>query len=270
MNQGLISVILPVWKPNIKYLKKSIDSLLSQTYENIEIIISYKKFPDSDQAFYSLINQYHDTRIHVIEATVKGISSQLNEGILASNGEFISIINDDDFFEPTKLEKQLQFKKENNCDIVGSWGYYVTVDETKKWKILRPIQHDNLRKIIMSRTPLLHVSVLMDRKIFEKTGLYNTDFVYAVDYELWFRVMQHGFRFGNVPEFLVGILYNPTSISRKYWQKQRFLALKARYNAFFHQGFHKPQDLLYFIQSHFFVLISPNFAMKIRRLFKTA
>ncbi len=267
LNKGLISVILPVWQPEIPPLEKCIKSLLSQTYDNFEILISYKNSSDYDIQFYNIINKFNDRRIRVIKSKVKGISSQLNECIQEAKGEFISIFNDDDFSEPNKFERELEFKKTNNCDIVGSWAYYFSKDGTKKWNITRPIEHDEIRKIIMLRTPLLHVTVLMDRSIFEKTGLYNPNFVYAVDYELWFRVMQNGYRFGNVPEFLVGIPYDPESISRKYWKKQRLFALKARYTAFFHQGFNKPKDLLYIIQSHFFILISPNIAMKFRRLF---
>ena len=85
MTQNLISVILPIWKPEISDLKKSIDSVLSQTHTSFELIIAYKKNFETDESFYQLIKEYKDQRIRVIECNKKGVASQMNDGIRNSS-----------------------------------------------------------------------------------------------------------------------------------------------------------------------------------------
>ncbi len=67
MQNGLISVIIPIWKPNLSHLKTCIDSVVAQTYSDIEIIIIYKKSPEFDEDFYRLIKEYQDDKIEVVE-----------------------------------------------------------------------------------------------------------------------------------------------------------------------------------------------------------
>jgi len=116
MKKDLVSVILPVWKPNIKQLKQCINSVLKQTYTNIELIISYYKSPEFDDDFFHLMSENKDERIKVIECKNKGIGPSLNEGIEKSNGEFIARIDGDDYCEVNRIEKQLEYKKNNNCN----------------------------------------------------------------------------------------------------------------------------------------------------------
>jgi len=269
MNMELISVILPVWKPNVSHLEQCIDSLIDQTYADIEIIISYKKSDQSNDEFYDLINKYKDDRIKVIESKIKGIANQRNDGIRNSKGKFIAAIDADDFFEPRKFERQLEFKKENKCNILGTWGHYVTSEGKGLYNITRPVNHNEIRKKIMLRGPLLHSSVIMDRKMLKEIGLYNTSFTYAVDYELWFRAMSKGYKFGNVPEYLVNIRYEPTSSTRSNWKMQRIFIMKARSKAVFRYGFFKPLDILYYLPSLFYYFISPNLAITTRKKINT-
>ena len=58
MENELISVVLPVWKPNIEQLKKCLDSLIKQTYSKIEIIICYRESLQYNKEFFDTINKY--------------------------------------------------------------------------------------------------------------------------------------------------------------------------------------------------------------------
>ena len=60
MKTNLISIILPIWRPKISELKKSINSVLSQTFSSLELIIAYKSNPETDSSFYQLINEFND------------------------------------------------------------------------------------------------------------------------------------------------------------------------------------------------------------------
>jgi len=263
----LISVVLPLWKPNTVDLKTCIDSVVSQTYSNIELIIAYKKSPEFDDAFYRLMSEYQDKRIKVLECKNRNISSQINEGIKNSKGKFIARIDGDDFCAPDRFEKQLIFKKKHNCNIVGSWGYFISIEGKKIGMFEPPVTHQQIRKKMMLRCPILHVSVLMDKSMLEDIGLYDTSFVSGEDDELWFRAMFHNYKFGNVPEYLVSIRNNPKSKTRgAEWRKDRIYTIKAKTKALLHYGFFKPLDFFYYLQLPLYYFISPKNAMKVRKI----
>ncbi len=269
MRKELVSFILPVWKPDLSQLKTCLESLVNQTYSNIEIIIAYKKFSiELDKKFFDFITQFDDNRIKIIDCKIKGVANQLNEGIKNSRGELIARIDADDFCELTRLEKQLQFKKKHSYNVVGSWGYYISNDGKKLWSVKRPVTHQEIRKKIMKQSPLLHSSVLMDKKMLINLGLYDSHQTYAQDYELWFRAMSHGYKFGNVPECLIYIRYDPSSHSRSDWKKHRLATLKIRKKGIKDYGFHKLWDYFYYLPSLFYYFISPELAFKVRKKFK--
>jgi len=146
LKKDLISVILPIWKADINQLKKCIDSLINQTYSQIEIIIVYKKSSEFDDAFYQLISTYQDDRIKITDDKNQGFPAALNEGIKNSTGEFIARIDSDDFCELDRFEKQLKFKTNNKYNVVGSWAYLVSLDGKKIGKKILPVTHEEIRK----------------------------------------------------------------------------------------------------------------------------
>jgi len=271
MKTGLISVILPVWKPNFVQLKKCIDSIVSQTYTNFEIVIIYKKSSEHDDKFFKLIEDYSDKKIKVVDDKNQGFPASLNEGIINSSGEFIARIDGDDFCDKDRFEKQLEFKNKHKCNVVGSWARHVTNDGKIIGEKKVPITHKEIRKKIMYRNPMLHPTILMDRSMLNDTSLYDPSCISSEDYELWFRIMSKNFRFGNVPEFLVsiGIGDSPDSITRGTgWKKVRSGSLQVKNKALLRYGFFRPLDILYYIPTPFYYLISPQLAMKVRKILK--
>jgi len=249
MQNGLISVIIPVWKPNFSHLKTCIDSVLAQTYSDIEIIIIYKKSPEFDEGFYLLIKEYQDDKIKVVEDN-RELPGARNVGLIKSRGEFIALIDADDFSEMDRFEKQLKFKENHKCNVVGSLANFISNDGKKFAKIEVPITHQEMRKEMMLRNTILNPSVLMDKRMFEDIGFYDHSFVYAEDYELWFRAMFNGYKFGNVPEPLIRLRYNPQSVTRgSTWRKARIYDIKAKNRALLHYGFFKPRDIFYYLLS---------------------
>jgi|SaaInlStandDraft_2_1057019.scaffolds.fasta_scaffold26929_3 glycosyltransferase involved in cell wall biosynthesis len=266
MEQGLISVILPIWKPNFIQLKQCIDSLINQTYGHQEIIIIYRKSEIHDNDFFELINQYNDERLKVIIGKKTGFTNSLNEGILIASGKYIARIDADDYCELNRFEKQLNFKEKTKSDIVGSWGYSISDDGKILGKIEMPVTHSEIRKKIMLHDPILHSSVLMDKLIFDNVGLYDPNYVHSEDDELWFRIMYHKYKFSNVPQYLVYIREALDSRSRgSEWKISRKYHIRAKNYAFFHYGFRKPCDILYYILTPITYFISPRFALKAKK-----
>ena len=121
MDLEKVSAIIPIWKPNFDHLKKCLDSMVNQTYKKLEIIIVYRKSTDHDKKFFSFMKGYDkDPRVRVLEGKKKGFVNALNEGIENSNGEFIGRLDADDYSSLDRFEKQLDFKKKNELNVVGS------------------------------------------------------------------------------------------------------------------------------------------------------
>jgi len=261
-----ISVILPVWKPDLKQLELCLKSLIDQTYENIEIVISYRKSGNLDSEFHELIRKFNDSRIKIVESDLQGFTNALNEGIQNTTGKLIARIDADDYCDITRFEKQLEFKRKTNSDIVGSWAYSISHFGEKIGKIELPVTHNQIRKNMMLHCPLLHPSLLLDKKIFSEIGTYDPLFIHAEDYEFYFRAMSKNYKFGNVPEYLVYIREDPHSRSRGVeWKTQRKYYMKSKNLAFFKYGFRNFYDVFYYLFSPISYFISPKIAYRIKR-----
>lgn len=98
MNEPLVSVIVPVYKVG-KYLDKCVESIVEQTYKNLEIILVDDGSPDNCPAMCDKWAE-RDSRIKVIHKQNGGVSSARNVGIDAAQGEFIGFVDSDDWLEP--------------------------------------------------------------------------------------------------------------------------------------------------------------------------
>jgi len=108
-----VSVIMPYYK-NRKYVKKSILSVLNQSFKNLELIIIFDDTNDEDLKF---LNSYKkiDKRIRIIQ-NKKNIGAGLsrNSGIEISKGQYISFLDSDDFWHKNKLKTQINIMKKKN------------------------------------------------------------------------------------------------------------------------------------------------------------
>ena len=103
MKSALVSIIIPCYNAE-NYIKKTIDSVLCQTYQNFEIIIVNDGSTDSSS---KIIKTVKDGRIHLVEHENQGVSSSRNKGIAIAKGEFIVFLDADDLLHPSFLEKRV-------------------------------------------------------------------------------------------------------------------------------------------------------------------
>ena len=116
----MVSVIVPCYNAE-KYLKRAVDSLLNQTYKDIEIILINDGSVDKTQF---LIEEYaeKDNRIKVVNKPNGGPSSARNKGINVAKGEYIAFVDSDDYVEPTYIESLVLNLEQTNSDLL-SQGY---------------------------------------------------------------------------------------------------------------------------------------------------
>ena len=117
----LLSVIVPVYKAE-KHLDRCIESILSQTYGNIELILVDDGSPDACPAMCDSWAG-RDWRVRVIHKKNNGASSARNAGLDMASGEYIGFVDADDFIEPDMYETLMKNALENNADRSGC-GYF--------------------------------------------------------------------------------------------------------------------------------------------------
>lgn len=118
---GLLSVVIPTFRRS-DMLERAIESILKQTYKNIECIVVNDNYKGDEYShrLYDIINKYsHDPRVKLVEQErhINGAAAR-NAGIRASQGEYIAFLDDDDYWEPNKAEIQICVL--SNLD--SSWG----------------------------------------------------------------------------------------------------------------------------------------------------
>ncbi|MFF2753498.1 glycosyltransferase family 2 protein [Psychrobacillus sp. NPDC058041] len=116
-----VSVIIPTYKREVKYLSRAISSIKKQTYKNTEVVIVDDNPPDSDYRKHVMnyMKKYIDdpNLTYIMNSKNIGGSLARNNGINAASGEYITFLDDDDEYLPRKVEKQLEFMVENDCDM---------------------------------------------------------------------------------------------------------------------------------------------------------
>lgn len=111
-----ISIIIPVYQVE-KYIKRCLDSILSQTYSNLEIILIDDGSRDMSG---KICDEYaiKDSRIKVIHQDNAGVSVARNKGLDICTGDYVTFVDSDDFLEPFMYEKMMEKVTEYNCDVV--------------------------------------------------------------------------------------------------------------------------------------------------------
>lgn len=122
MKKDLVTVVIPTYKRQWKYVSRAIESVLSQTYKNIEIIVvddspdSYSSRNDVKKHMLQYIEKNKNIVYLMNEENIGGSLSR-NKGINIANGEYITFLDDDDEYLPDKIKNQIEFMKNTNCDL---------------------------------------------------------------------------------------------------------------------------------------------------------
>lgn len=181
----LISVVTIVFNGE-KYLEQTILSTLNQTYDNVEYIIIDG---GSTDCTVDIIKKYEDSIDYWVSEKDKGISDAFNKGIKLCSGELIGIINADDWYEKNALEIVMKSYCENKHGSVfyGDMRYWFT--STNSIELIPKL------KTIKHEMNLFHPSIFVSRSTYKKSGLFDLNYKYAMDYELMLRFFVEGYTF---------------------------------------------------------------------------
>jgi len=266
----MISVIMPLYKPNPLYLKQSIDSIVSQTYRNWELIVILD--PSSSQADFlttKITSEYAGAwNVRCLKNSRRsGIVASLNRGILSAEGEFIARADGDDICEPNRFEVQLNEMKKRGLDFLGSWAFVIDESCKKIGELRPPVNATSIRKLILFHNPFLHPTMIFRKDALLSVGLYDNRMGHSQDYELCMRLLSQEFRGANIPKYLLNLRENPCSSTRgSKWLETRLDYILAKTYGLIIHGFRTPLDFIFLVTSPAALLISPRMVRALKIL----
>ncbi|NTU41941.1 MAG: glycosyltransferase [Nitrospirales bacterium] len=197
-----VSVIMPVFNGE-QYLREAVETILSQTFRDLELIIIDDGSTDSSAQIISEC-EAHDPRIMPItNASNEGIISSLNNAIKKAGGKYIARMDCDDRSLPERLERQVSFLDEHmSVGLLGTGAHIIDEGGMRQGLVLWPASDVDLRRALIRLCPFFHPSVMIRSEVFPAVGFYDPRFRHAEDYELWLRISR-SFEIANIEEPLI-------------------------------------------------------------------
>lgn len=226
MKKILITVITPAFNAE-KFLRKTIESILNQTFKNFEYII----LDDcSNDGTLELIKKYAkcDRRIVVVSNKNNlGIAGNRNKGISLAKGRYIVWQDADDISVKNRLKKQYEFM-ENHPEVGICGGYLQFFDENGKKGIRKYATNDALlRKNIFRFSPVAQPAAIIRRSCVLEAGKYDMRWPPAEDIDMSFRIgSKH--KFANLPEVMIKYREHGNSATFKKLKTMELNTLKIR------------------------------------------
>lgn len=218
-----ISVVMSVYNGE-RYLRRAVDSILKQTFKDFEFIIINDGSTDSS---LDILKRYgdRDRRIVIVDQENIGLTKSLNRGIRVARGEFIARQDADDVSSLNRFDKQMWY-------IDRGYNFVCCRHRINGRKISPKLLSIFFYKVLIKyKNVFIHGTFLFRKKILDKTGYYNEDFVYAQDYEFVRRLIKHKVKI----RYMRDILYystkdsNVISISKLPLQ-QKYMKMAQKYS----------------------------------------
>mgnify|MGYP003990669569 CR=1 FL=1 len=205
--QPLVSIIMATYNSSETILS-SIESILNQTYKNIELIIINDK--STDDTKLNISRFINNSRVHVYNNQINiGLAKSLNKAIKASKGDYIARMDDDDISHPNRIQKQIDFFQNNmDIDVLGTSARLMDSNMNFIRKYLPPENDKDIKKNLCHSNPIIHPSVMVSREFFQKSNGYNESLRRKEDLDLWGR-MAKKVKFHNLQDCLIDYRVKP-------------------------------------------------------------
>ena len=186
MNKQKISIITVVWN-NASTIKDAIDSILNQTYENIEYIVVDGASTDGT---VEIIQSYGDKISKFISEKDKGLYDAMNKGIGLATGDIVGILNSDDFYKSNDVLETVVnefIRKDIDC-LYGDLEYVAAHDTDKIVRYWKSKEFED--GLFQKGWHPAHPTFFIKREFYDKYGVFNLDFKISADYEIMLRFLE--------------------------------------------------------------------------------
>ncbi|MBR2840595.1 MAG: glycosyltransferase [Bacilli bacterium] len=236
MNLELVSVIIPTYKTNHS-LNRAIDSVLNQTYKNVEIIVvddngqnsKYRKITED------IMEKYKEKKniSFIFHEKNKNGSAARNTGVKESNGKYISFLDDDDYYLKDKIKKEIDFICNNKLKFCTCYYY-------RNKRIYKFDEKDDYTEdVFYNKVTPQTSSFLITKKLFNELKGFDESYFRHQDYEFLLRVMEKT-KVGVIPEPLYvmsnnGVINTPSGkkleeIKNKFLKDFNYIIVSRKLN----------------------------------------
>ncbi|MGF7047135.1 glycosyltransferase involved in cell wall biosynthesis [Paenibacillus sp. DS2015] len=226
MTGPLVTIVIPFY--NCPYIDQAIQSALSQSYDQLEVIV----VDDGSTQQVDRIEPYLPY-IKYLSKRNGGTATALNHGIIHASGEYVAWLSSDDKFYPAKINNQVLFMQKHRAYISST--NFNLMDATSNVTIANAgATFSNIKDFyscFKQGNPINGCTIMMRKELFSFVGLFDEGLPYTHDFDLWYRVLLDGFDFPFLNQSLtayrihdgMGTLKHQTTI------EQEIVATKARY-----------------------------------------
>jgi predicted O-linked N-acetylglucosamine transferase (SPINDLY family) len=212
VTKPLVSICIPTYNGE-RFIREAIDSILSQTYPNLEIIISDDNSNDKTVEIAKSFQESSNCVFSILKHEQYGLSQNWNFCISQANGKYIKFVFQDDLLEPTAIAEMVELaEQDNEIGLVFSPRKLFTTpgddyydpsfleshgakDIHRGWSNLQPIQsgQELLRDPNIFNYSINKIgeptTVLIKKEMFDRVGLFNPELCQLVDLEMWLRII---------------------------------------------------------------------------------
>lgn len=215
-----VSTVITTYNQS-QFLPGAIDSVLTQSYPGVEVIV----VDDGSSDDTPEVAQQYGERVRYIRQQNRGVSAARNTGFRAATGEYINFLDSDDFFLPTKIERQIRvFNARPEIDLVHCGFYEVDENCNRLKKVTTFPSNHILRELAVDCFLQVHAP-LVRREWFDRVGLFDEHLPwqgqYCEDWELWLRMAKAGCQFAYTSEPLIAYRLSEgsqmTSVEKMEW-----------------------------------------------------
>ena len=225
-----ISIITATYN-SARNIESCLQSVLRQNYKNIEIVVVDGNSTDNTVALCEAMLKKSTCTYSIISEPDNGIYDALNKGLSRATGDVIGFVHSDDMLsDATILQKISDTLSHTNCDGIYGDLLYVSKDDTSKiirtWKS-KPFKYSYLKYGWMPPHPTLYLK----KSVYQHTGLFNTNFTIAADYDFILRLFsKSSFKINYLPSVIVkmrvGGASNKSVGNIQHKMKEDYTALK--------------------------------------------
>ena len=201
---NLVSVIIPSYNHE-KYVLEAVNSVLNQSYSEIELIVIDDGSKDQSVEY---LKQIKDSRFQLVVQENQGAHVAINRGLGMASGEFLAILNSDDIYYPNRIKQIMaEFQKDEKLDLVSSWievinekGDHLAIKEgwqnLEPWPVEHPelsykVTNDFILNIIMWNFVATTSNIVIKKRLFEKVGGMR-NLLFAHDWDFLLRAASNG------------------------------------------------------------------------------
>ncbi|MEG2293307.1 MAG: glycosyltransferase family A protein [Carnobacterium sp.] len=209
MTLPLVTIFIPLYNGE-NYIKETLESAISQSYSNLDILVINDGSTDSG---LNIVKSFSDPRIRIIENKKNsGIAYTRNRGLQEAKGLYIAFLDADDIALPNRIETQVSYM-ERNIDVVATSTYYTTFGSLVKKQIKPPTDFADIKLDLMFTNPIGNSTAMVRKKSITEFGIIYKPYIYGEDYDFWFQLTKIG-KIVTLPEKLVRYRVGHESITK--------------------------------------------------------